>query len=82
MLKTCSERIHKNLIKPHCVCIGNCKKHGMEHTDNWHEHVQPSMIETESLTLKWDCTIYTNNKLKHNQPGITLINKGTNEWTD
>ena len=39
------------------------------------------MVETETMTLKWDSTIYTNNKLKHNRPNITLINKETNEWT-
>jgi len=39
------------------------------------------MVETETMTLKWDSTIYTNNKLKHNRPDITLINKETNEWT-
>ena len=63
------------------MCIGNCaKKHGMEHTDNWYEHVPPVIKETESMALKWDCTIYTNNKLKHNRPDITLVNKESNEW--
>ena len=58
-----------------------CKKHGMEYTDNWYEHAPPAMIETASMTLKWDCPVYTNNKLKHNRPDITLIKKENNEWT-
>ena len=57
------------------------KKHGMEHTNKWYEHVPPATVETKTMTLKFDSTIYTNNKLKHNRPDITLINKETNEWT-
>ena len=53
----------------------------MKHADNWYEHVLPAIIETESMTLKWGCIIYTNNKLKHNRPEITLINKETKKWT-
>ena len=43
-----------------------CNKHKMEHTDKWYEHVAPAMVETETMTLKWDSTIYTDNKLTHN----------------
>ena len=37
------------------------------------------MIETETMILRWDSTIYTHNKLKHNRPDITLIDKEINE---
>ena len=39
-----------------------------------------AVAETDTIQLKWDNTVYTNNRLAHNRPDITLINKESNEW--
>ena len=80
--KLSQKEYKKGYDKVHCVCTGNsAKKHGMAQTDKWYEHVPPAMVETETMTLKWDSTIYTNSKLKHNPPDISRISKETNECT-
>ena len=57
------------------------KKHNIEHAEKWYDHIPAAVAETDTIQLKWDSTIYTNNRLAHNRPDITLIDKKSNEWT-
>ena len=57
------------------------KKHNIEHAEKWYDHIPAAVAETDTIQLKWDSTIYTNNRLAHNRPDITLIDKESNEWT-
>ena len=36
---------------------------------------------TEDVRITWDMTVYTDKKLNHNRPDITLVGKDTQEWT-
>ena len=48
------------------------KKYGILASSKWHEH-QPLPITKNELT--WYMTIYTDKKLKHNKPNLTLLLK-------
>ena len=37
-------------------------------------------MENERVRLMWDVTVYTDKKLKHNRPDITLLPKEEKEW--
>ena len=58
-----------------------CRKYGIECTDKWHGHQPLAVAENRLVHITWDMTVYTDKKLNHNEPDITLIRKDTQEWT-
>ena len=58
-----------------------CRKHGLESTDKWYEHVPSAVEENEDIIIKWELEIRTDKRVKHNRPDITLIDKKQNQWT-
>ena len=58
-----------------------CRKHGIECTDKWYEHQPLPVVENGDVRITRDMTIYTDKKLRHNRPDITLLQRGTKEWT-
>ena len=39
------------------------------------------VVENDEVRITWDTTIYTDKKLKHNRPDITVMQRNTKEWT-
>ena len=59
----------------------SCRKYGIECTDKWYDHQPLAVAENRNVRITWDMTVYTDNKLNHNRPDITLIRKDTQEGT-
>lgn len=58
-----------------------CSKYELEFTDKWYVH-QPLLVANNGEDrITWDITIYTNKRLKCNQPDITVVHKDTQECT-
>ena len=53
-----------------------CRKYGIECTDKWYDHQPLAVAENKRFM-----TVYTDKKLNHNRPDITLVPKDTQEWT-
>ena len=58
-----------------------CRKYGIECTDKWYDHQPLEVAENRDVRITWDMTVYTDKKLNHNRPDITLVRKDTQEWT-
>ena len=58
-----------------------CRKHRIECTVKWYEHQPLPVVGNGDIRITWDTTIYTDTKLRHNRPGITLLQRDTKEWT-
>ena len=60
-----------------------CRKYGIECTDTWYDHQSLPIGENGDLEVRviWDMTIYTDEAVKHNRHGITLVHKHTQKWT-
>ena len=58
-----------------------CRKYGIECTDKWYDHQPLAVAENRDVRITWDMTVYTDKKLNHNRPDITLLRKDTQEWT-
>ena len=58
-----------------------CKKNGIECTDKWYDHQPLAIAENRNVRITWDMTIYTDKKLNHDRPDITLVRKDSQEWT-
>ena len=46
-----------------------------------YEHQPLPVVENGDVRITWDMTIYIDKKLRHNRPDITLLQRGTKEWT-
>ena len=55
-------------------------KHGIDCSNKWYEHQPSPVVENDELRITWDMTIYTDKKLKHNRPDITVMQRNTKEW--
>ena len=58
-----------------------CRKHGIDCSNKWYEHQPSLVVENDEVRIRWDMTIYTDKKLKHNRPDITVMQRNTKEWT-
>ena len=58
-----------------------CTKYELECTDKWYDHQPLSVAEIGEVRITWDMTIYTDKRLKHNRPDVSLVHKDTQEWT-
>ena len=58
-----------------------CIKYGIECNDKRYGNQPLPVAENEKVRITWDSTIYTDGKLKHNRPDITLVHRNTQEWT-
>ena len=58
-----------------------CRKYGIECTDKWYDHQPLAVVENRDVRITWDMTVFTDKKLNHNRPDITLVRKDTQEWT-
>ncbi|XP_063588859.1 uncharacterized protein LOC134766032 [Penaeus indicus] len=58
-----------------------CRKYGRECTDKWYDHQPLAVAENRDVRITWDMIVYTDKKLNHNRPDITLLRKDTQEWT-
>ena len=58
-----------------------CRKHGIECTVKWYEDQPLPVVGNGDVRITWDTTIYTDKKLRHNRPDITLLQRDTKEWT-
>ena len=57
-----------------------CKKQGLEHGTKWYEHVPQSCQENENVKVLWDMTFYTDKRLQHNRPDISIFDKKKRTW--
>ena len=67
--KECKRR-HDNVAKK--VHWDLCKKHGLEHTENWHEHVPEGVVENEEVKALWDITVQCDNFIEARRTGINF----------
>ena len=58
-----------------------CRKYGLEFTYKWYDHQPFPVAENGKVRITWDMTIFTDRRLKHNRPDITVVHKDTQEWT-
>ena len=52
-----------------------CEKWGFEKAEKWYMHQPQRVLESEHCTILWDFAIQTDKQLKHNRPGIAVIEK-------
>ena len=57
-----------------------CKANGLEHAERWYEHVPQSCQENENMKLLWDMTFFTDRRLQHNRPDISVFDKIERTW--
>lgn len=57
-----------------------CREYGLEHAARWYEHIPHSCQENESVKLLWDMTFFTDRRLAHNRPDISIFDKRTLTW--
>ena len=58
-----------------------CRKYGLECKDKWYDHQPLPVAKNREVRITWDMTSFTDQRLKHNRPGITVAHKNTQEWT-
>ena len=56
-------------------------KYCIECNDKWYDHQPLPAAENGKVRITWDSTIYTDKRLKHYRPDITLVHKDTQECT-
>ena len=59
---------------------GYIGKYGLKTFSKWYERQPLPFIENEDIKRAWNMTIFTDKKLKHNRPDITLLQKKDKEW--
>ena len=52
---------HDGVAKAGHWCL--CRKHGLDVTDKWYEHVPGKVRESEKVKILWDFSIQTNHSL-------------------
>ena len=57
-----------------------CKEHGLEHAPKWYEHVPQRCQENEKVKVLWDMTFFSDKKLPHNRPDISIFDKNERKW--
>ena len=58
-----------------------CIKYEIECTNKWYDHQPLSVAENRDVRKTWVMTVYTDKKLNHSRPNITLVWKDTQKWT-
>ena len=58
-----------------------CIKYEIECTNKWYDHQPLSVAENRDVRKTWVMTVYTDKKLNHIRPNITLVWKDTQKWT-
>ena len=58
-----------------------CRKHGIVCSNKCQEHQPSPVVENDEVRITWDMTIYTDKKLEHSRPDITVMQRNTKEWT-
>ena len=46
-----------------------CKKNGLEHTEEWYEHVPEGVVENEEIKVLWDINVQCDNVIETRRPG-------------
>ena len=67
------KRRHDNVAKK--VHWNLCKENGLEHMENWYEHVPEGAVENEEVKVLWDIDVHCDNVMEPGRPGIALIDK-------
>ena len=57
------------------------KRFNFDCSDKWYEHVPEKIVENEIVKIMWDMTMFTDKKLKHNRPDISIFDKQERKWT-
>ena len=52
-------------------------KYRIECNDKWYDHQLLPVLKNGNVKITCDSTFYTDKKLKHNRPDITLVDKDT-----
>ena len=55
-----------------------CIKYVIECSE-WYDHQPLPVTENGKVRITWDMTIYTDKRLKHNRPDITLVHEDKQE---
>ena len=45
------------------------KKNGLEHTEEWYEHVPEGVVENEEIKVLWDINVQCDNVIETRRPG-------------
>ena len=55
-----------------------CRHFGVPVKRRWYRHLSDRLVETDDITMMWDTTIPTAEKIMANCPGISYRNRVTN----
>lgn len=55
------------------------KKHGLQHSDQWYQHIAEPVIENDRVKLLWDFNVYTDHLIHARRPDIVVVDKDTKE---
>ena len=58
-----------------------CKKNGLEHTEEWYEHIPEGIVENENVKVLWDINVQRDNVIEARRPDIIVINKKERKGT-
>ena len=72
LVSGCEKLAQKEYKRRH----GNAaKKNGLEHTENWYEHIPEAALENEEVKVLWDINVQCDNLIEARRPDIILIDK-------
>ena len=60
-----------------------CKKYGVKCADVWYKEVPDEVRVSEDgqVEIWWDRSVETTQKMDHNRPDVTVVNRVAQEWT-
>ena len=53
---------------------------GQGGNDKWYDHQPLPVAENREVRITWEITIFTDKRMKHNRPDITVLHKDTQKW--
>ena len=67
------KRRHDNVAKK--VHWDLCRKHGLQHSDEWYEHTPEGVVENEAVKILWDINVQCDNVIQVRRPDVIVVHK-------
>ena len=64
-----AKKVHRDL----------CRKHGIEHSDEWYEHTPEGVVENEAVKILWDINVQCDNVIQARRLDVIVIHKEKNK---
>ena len=71
------KRRHDNVAKR--VHWDLYRKHGLEYSDKWYEHIPEGVVQNEAVKIVWDINVQCDNVIQARRPDVIVIHKKKKE---